>query len=220
MLMLKSQIRKDCPLIFSIKSCLDRRTRLIAEFGKQKIEFLIDSIFYTENASNLLESAYFFNPFSFYCDELQLSVECGYMDDSEGRKRLPHNVSFRWYSSLRCAEWFIELTEEEYYKKEPELHITIRREISSGRFIEYHFRVKYRDFCYAVGKCFTECMKRFGISGYHYLSRVDDINLRQLIFVKAYGLGALGSEKAFSECREEDFNPTFEEEIEILLADM
>ena len=60
---------------------------------------------------------YFFNPFSFYCDELQLSVECGYMDDSEGRKRLPHNVSFRWDSSLRCAEWFIELTEEEYYKK-------------------------------------------------------------------------------------------------------
>lgn len=63
-------------------------------------------------------------------------------------------------------------------------------------------------------------MKRFGISGYYYLTRVDDINLRQLIFVKAYGLGALGRDKAFSKCREEDYNLTFEEEIEILLADM
>lgn len=63
MLMQTFQIRKDRPVELSIKSCLDRRTKLIAEFGKQNIEFLIDSIFYTENASNILESAYFFNPF-------------------------------------------------------------------------------------------------------------------------------------------------------------
>ena len=142
------------------------------------------------------------------------------MADSEGRQRLPHNVSFRWDSSLSYSEWIIELSEEEYNKKEPELHITIRREIGWGRLIDYHFRVKYKDYCYAVGKCFTDYIKRCGISRYHFHIQVDDINLRQLLFVKAYGLGALGSDKAFCQCTEEDFNLKFEEEIDVLLADM
>ena len=86
-----------------------------------------------------------------------------------------------------------------------------------------------RDLCYAVARGCTEALKKYGFKGYTKTSGGYDLgdafSIEELLFVKAYALGALDICKA-EECWK---NPNswrkieatnFEREIELLLFDM
>lgn len=77
------------------------------------------------------------------------------------------------------------------------------------------FGMKYKDLCYAVAKCCTEVIKRYGLSGYVDSSLDRDINLRRLIFIKAVALGCTES-IACNQETESDIS----RELALLMLDM
>ncbi|WP_155851656.1 hypothetical protein [Anaerovibrio lipolyticus] len=83
---------------------------------------------------------------------------------------------------------------------------------------EIIMEIKYRDLCYATSKCFTECLKKYGFMGFSSGSYGDEINIRQLLIIKAFALGLIGNENGLNVNNHYDFS--FEEEMEILAVDM
>ena len=94
---------------------------------------------------------------------------------------------------------------------------------------DYQYTVDGRDLCYAIAKGYTEAIKKYGFQGYlrstglQYLG--DSFEIEELLFVKAYALGAMESRNL----NELWSNPngwesadasSFEKEIELLLFDM
>ena len=72
-----------------------------------------------------------------------------------------------------------------------------------------------------MGKCFSDILNKTGMEEYHINSFGDEINLRYLVFAKAYGLGLLENQISFMDCfkaHKEAFS--FKEEMEILAMDM
>lgn len=98
---------------------------------------------------------------------------------------IPHKAEFVWDEELATSCWT--LTREPTEDADFELHI----DISLNRVEEknYSYKVRYKDFCYAVAKTCTDVLKSHGIYGYHYSTYVDDINLRHLLFIKSSGIG-------------------------------
>lgn len=91
------------------------------------------------------------------------------------------------------------------------------------------FTVEGRDLCYAVSKACTEALKKYGFKGYlkssgeQYLG--DTIDLENLLFIKAYALGALDVRETKQSWRHPKGwmhaeASSFEKEIELLLFDM
>ncbi len=62
------------------------------------------------------------------------------------------------------------------------------------------YTVDGRDLCYAVAKAYTDALKKYGFKGFYKSSAGydpgDSVNLRELLFVKAYALDALEAIKA------------------------
>ena len=86
-----------------------------------------------------------------------------------------------------------------------------------------------RDLCYAVAKGCTEAIKKYGLLGYtkstsnQYYG--DTINIKDLLFIKAYALDALEAretEQAWENPNgwEKAEKSSFEKEMELLLFDM
>lgn len=84
----------------------------------------------------------------------------------------------------------------------------------------YKFTVMFRDLCYAVAKCFTDALKTYGFDGYHTGTFTDDINIRQLLVIKAYALGILSNFVAIEGKPEFRYDFTYEEELQLLAMDM
>ena len=84
----------------------------------------------------------------------------------------------------------------------------------------YQYAVRYADFCYAVAKACTEVLKKHGFTGYHRATYTQDINIRQLLFLKGIALGDLDACKL--RYYEEDAGETSDlsKELELLLFDM
>ena len=97
------------------------------------------------------------------------------------------------------------------------------------RGIKQSYTVDGRELCYAVARACTETLKKYGFKGYfksssgYYLGDVLDIE--QLLFIKAYALGAMrvrATDVAWQSPRgwEETEASSFEDETELLLFDM
>ena len=89
--------------------------------------------------------------------------------------------------------------------------------------------VEGRDLCYAVAKAVTDCWKKTGIYGYYRSTgdcddcrEGDAIDLQQLLFIKAYALGAMEARMLIplGSDNDEAVASSFEKEIELLLFDM
>lgn len=221
MLLKSCQCRYDCPVKLTITKCEAGWTKLQAEINGENIDFKISGIWQDKNPSNLLQTAYFFNPFLGNFNE-RMDIDYQMVDEEyKNFADISLKSEFEWDSESVSTEWCIYLPLMELEVKEPKLLISIKKDIGSEKCREYSFEVKYKDFCYAVGKCFSDLLNKTGMEEYHINSFGDEINLRYLVFAKAYGLGLLENDKSFMDCykgHKEVFS--LKEEMEILAMDM
>ncbi len=99
-----------------------------------------------------------------------------------------------------------------------------RRDAPSDTYV-----VEGRDLCYAVAKAVTDCWKKTGMYGYfrstgdsYDCCEGDVIDLQQLLFIKAYALGAMEARNlTMPDPENSDLEiSSFDKEIELLLFDM
>lgn len=128
--------------------------------------------------------------------------------------KVPWKAHFTWDEEVNESVWEIERdpTEDHVF----ELRISIEHN-------EKHFRysVRYADLCYGVAKACTEALKQHGFTGYHRATYTQDINVRQLLFLKGIALGDLDACKLA--CHEEKGvgeTSDLSKELELLLFDM
>lgn len=81
------------------------------------------------------------------------------------------------------------------------------------------YDVNTKDLCYAVAKACTEALKTYGIYGYRHSTEHDFFKLHQLLYIKAFAIGAF---EAIELLTEDGFvyRTSFEKEMELLLFDM
>ena len=212
----KVVIREDCPVNFEVlpreagwadvKCCINT------------IEFtsFVATIWHTSIPTGLLETAYFFLDYDNEHEEFLVETEEyeGVFVDNDGNEwaDVPEKVRFVWDEKPSTYEWNISFDLQYFHKPDVMLNITVKRS-SDSEIKTYKFNVWLSDFAYAVAKCFTECLKKYGINTYHVYTWDDDINIRQLLVVKAFALGLLSK-------GDEVLNLNFEDELKLLQLDM
>ena len=129
---------------------------------------------------------------------------------------IPHKAELHWDEEGSSSHWVFtrEPTEDEDF--ELQIDICLRR----GDEKNFSYKVRYKDFCYAVAKTCTEVIKSYGIYGYHHSTYEDDINLRHFLFVKAVALDFLDIRKLTDNGDGLGESSSFEKEMELLMFDM
>ncbi len=129
---------------------------------------------------------------------------------------IPHKAELHWNEEGSSSLWVFtrEPTEDEDF--ELQIDICFHR----GEEKQYSYKVRYKDFCYAVAKTCTEVLKSHGIYGYHYSTYEDDLNLRHLLFIKAVALDCMCARKLTDNGDGLGESSSFEKELELLLFDM
>ena len=212
----------NCPLRFTITRCKGGWTYLVCEFNGTILDFCI-SYCLGDQPSSLIQAVYSFNTYEDNYDgirAIEVEREDGISDlDGNRWDHVVVRTLFTWEEEPRSAKWRISLDPKDYGLENFPLDITIDRwDIDDTR--QYNFTVMYRDLCYAVAKCFTDVLKEHGVMGYHYGTYTDDINIRELLIIKAYALGILSNYTSLSKVPEYKYDFTYEEELQLLMMDM
>lgn len=209
-------IRKDCPVKFEV--CPREAGWADVNCCINAIEFTsyVATIWHTSIPTGLLETAYFFLDYDNRHENFLVETEEyeGVFVDNDGNEwaDVPGKVRFVWDEEPSTYEWNISFDLQYFHKPDAMLNITVKRS-SDSEIKTYKFNVWLSDFAYAVAKCFTECLKKYGINTYHVYTWDDDINIRQLLVVKAFALGLLSK-------GDEVLNLNFEDELKLLQLDM
>lgn len=209
-------IREDCPVKFEV---LPREAGWAdVNCCINAIEFTsyVATIWHTSIPTGLLETAYFFLYYDNRHEEFFVEIEeyegvFVYNDGNEWAD-VPEKVRFVWDEEPSIYEWNISFDLQYFHKPDAMLNIIVKRSSDSEN-KTYKFNVWLSDFAYAVAKCFTECLKKYGINTYHFYTWTDDINIRQLLVVKAFAIGLLSK-------GDEVLNLNFEDELKLLQLDM
>lgn len=227
------RIRKDCPLSFLITDSKEGWANVKCRLYDFEFTAYVATIWYTSMPTGLLEAAYFFLDYLNTNEGEKFNIKVVYLDkefiDDEGKSwtDVPKRVRFVWDEEPSKYVWNIEINLQDINKNNARLNFTIEEvgdeKILNKEFLDeeisdknpsYKFKdVLLSDFAYAVAKCFTECLKKYGINGYHLNTWDDDISIRQLLVVKAFALGLLSKSN-------EAYNLNFEDELQLLLMDM
>ena len=129
-------------------------------------------------------------------------------------KDIPWKSHFVWDEEGNESYWDLEREPTE------DLDFTLKIGIKHND-KEFNYKVRYADFCYAVAKACTEALKKHGFCGYHQATYTQDINIRQLLFIKGIALDNLEACKlTYYEEEGEGETSDFKKEIELLLFDM
>jgi hypothetical protein len=146
--------------------------------------------------SDLVEVLHFFTPEQHDHDFAGKSVECkdGTFEElvntgngpelvSRDYIDIPHRAKFYWNEEGGLIDWVLEREPNLARDFAVKVHIEIRRDV----YKEYDFEFPYKELCYAVAKA----LKEHGFWGYHYSTYHEDINIRQLLYLKAVALDCL-----------------------------
>ena len=88
----------DCPVKFTITKCEAGWTKLESEINGEKINFKISGIWQDKNPSNLLQTAYFFNPFIGNFNE-RMDIDYQMVDEEHKNfADIPLKSEFEWDS--------------------------------------------------------------------------------------------------------------------------
>lgn len=212
----------DCPIQFSIIDIRSGWTYIAFDFYGTVIKIDISYLRYQPSA--LLEAARIFHSH-------EISYQDGYnyahidivkTEDVDTPKGIwdvvPVTVEFCWDEEPRSNTWTLTRDVKDTGKEDFPLRVRIvRRDYEE---ITHEFTVRYRDLCYAVAKCYTDMLKRYGFLGYYHGSYGDDINLRQLLEIKGYALGLTGNMYDEDESKTYRLELSADEEIDLLKMDM
>lgn len=212
----------DCPLKFAVSDCESGWTYMTLDFNGTVIETYISYLGYQPSA--LLEATRIFHSHDISYDEgygySHIDIEkTEDADSSDGIWFVvPMIVKFQWDEEPMLTTWNIVRDAKDIGKEDFPLKIRIAR--TTDKVVNHEFTVQYRDLCYAVAKCYTELLKRYGFSGYYHGSYGDDINIRQLLEIKGYALGLTRYLYAEDESKSYRLQLTPDEELELLKMDM
>lgn len=215
----------DCPVKFTITDCDAGWVDMNCNFNGNKLYFRISEL--GDLPTALTEIAFMlhseYDNQSALLRNIKLDEEVFDVADQGGNNGWFTNLggTFQWDEEPRLDNWHIYYNEEDFGKDDYDLTIEIER-LNGEDEDKYKFVVPYREYCYAVAKCFTDALKKFGFNSYDKGSYTDHINVRHLLIVKAYALGILGTYIGFEgdgiNC--DRYNLTFEEELKLLAMDM
>lgn len=218
---LEEAIMYDCPTKFTITNCEAGWTDIDCNFSGTVLNFNVSYI--GRQPTALIEVAFLLNSFydnnegllDIHVDDEQEVV------DQEGNEgwNASLGAEFLWDEEPRINEWHIASAPEDFGKEDYNLTINIVRSTGEGE-EKYDFTVSYRDFCYAVAKCFTDALKQYGFYGYDTGSYTDRIVVRHLLIVKAYALGILSTRISSDRTIGDIWNLSFEDEMKLLAMDM
>lgn len=212
----------DCPLKFTVSDCESGWTNMVFDFNGTVIKTDISYLGYQPSA--LLEATRIFHSHEISYDEgygyshieiketLDVDTPDCYWD------LVPMVVEFQWDEEPLLTTWYIIREAKDIGKKDFPLIIRITR--TNDKVVNHEFTVHYRDLCYAVSKCYTELLKRYGFLGYFHRSYGDDINIRQFLEIKGYALGLTSNLYAEDETKSYRLQLTPDEELELLKMDM
>ena len=128
-------------------------------------------------------------------------------------------AEFCWDAEGSSSTWSLVRSPGEDDCATIEITITEKEE-SEAPETPFHFSVGFKDLCYAVAKGVTEAMKRHGLHGYFEAVWSHDINLRKLLFLKAFALDATDVLKVEDLGRGNGERTDFAKELELILFDM
>lgn len=224
--------KRDCGMEMKLVPYGAGWTDVYFNIGNDKLYFIITSI-WCDQFSKLLEVLYYLHP-NQNDPKTTETVEywdgvCEIIDGKPkvvqiveqyngcGAVRLiPHKAELHWDEECSSSHWVF--TREPNEEEDFELQIDIN--INKAEEKHYSYKVRYKDFCYAVAKTCTEVLKSHGIYGYHHSTYVDDINLRHLLFIKAVALDCLETRTLTDMGKGLGESTSFERELELLLFDM
>ena len=134
----------------------------------------------------------------------------------EGDLCKPSQAKFIWDEEGQIVEWTLTYQSE----SQLEIHVEEKDDCSHELIATHDYTVSYSDMCYAIGKALTEAMKVHGFTGFYESVWESDINVRQLCFLKACGLGQPDFFKPKSGPNSDNDVTSFKDEVELLLFDM
>ena len=214
----------DCPVKFEVTNCEAGWVDMKCDFRGIVLTFAVSDI--GDMPSTLIEVAYMLHSnYDNYVEVLRnikVDDEVSDITDQFGSGGWDANLgaTFCWDEEPRSNDWHVYYDKKDFGKEDYDLIIEIKRSI--GCYEEYRFVVTYRDFCYAIAKCFTDVIKKYGFSGYDTRSYQDYVIVRHLLIVKAYALGLLGTWIGWRDGNldMDYFDLTFDQELELLRMDM
>lgn len=226
-------VKRDCEIEMKLVPYGAGWTDFYLNIGDDKLYFIITSV-WSDQFSKLLEVLYYLHPEQNdphrnddveYWDGILKKVNGNYkvveIVERVGTfpvtvRPIPYKTEMHWDEEGASSHWIF--TREPTEDKDFELQIDIS--INRKETKEYSYKVKYKDFCYALAKTCTEVLKSHGIYGYHHSTYEDDINLRHLLFVKAVALDCLEIRELTDNGDGKGESTSFEKELDLLLFDM
>ena len=187
-------VKRDCGINMRLVPYGAGWTDVYLDIGNDSHYFIISYV-WGDQFNDLIKNLYYMYP-----NELE---------DNE----IYQNGTFEWDEEDGNSKWTFE--REKNRNKEFDLKITIEH---NGN--HYEYTVRYKEFCYAVAKACTEALKECGFVGYKETTYTQDINLRELIYLKAIALDCIEAVSIVSEDDNWKYCSDFNKEIEILLFDM
>lgn len=211
-----------CPIKFTITECNAGWTDMTCDFNGAVLDFTI-SYLLGNQPSALIEALQVFHSREDGYDGL-LHVKVDREEDIPNLdgtlwSHVAVSTSFEWEKEPGTDRWRLSLVNKELGRQDFPVEVAI--DIwNTDETKTYKFTVMFRDLCYAVAKCFTDALKTYGFGGYHTETFTDDINIRQLLVIKAYALGILSNFISLEGEPEFGYDFTYEEEIQLLTMDM
>ena len=224
--------KRNCGMVMKLVPYGAGWTDVHFNIGDDKLYFIITSV-WSDQFSKLLEVLYYLHPDQ---NDPKGNDDIDYWDgvceiiggkpkivqiveqyNGYGAVRpIPYKAELHWDEECSSSHWVF--TREPTADEDFELQIDICFYRDEKK--NYTYKVRYKDFCYAVAKTCTEVLKSHGIYGYHHSTYEDDLNLRHLLFIKAVALDCLETRKLTDNGDGLGESTSFEKEMELLLFDM
>jgi hypothetical protein len=225
--------KRDCGIEMKLVPYGAGWTDVYLNIGGDNLYFIITSV-YGDQFSELLNSLYHLYPeqddpehnervdfWNGLCERVDGKYEVVEIvekikDVPAVVRDIPYKAEFCWDEEGASSQWT--LTRKPTLETDFEMQIDISVNRSEAK--KYSYKVRYKDFCYAVAKACTQTLKSHGIYGYHYSVYYNDINLRHLLFIKSVALDNFEARSLTFNDRGNGESSCFEKELELLLFDM
>lgn len=212
--------KRDCPIKIEISDVSDGALKMRMTVDGDVSDYTIHG-YNGDCIAMLLQHIYYMYPGTYnpYLDCEIVETKTVYETSDDGtvaELNIPYKTEFRWLEENTYCEW--KLSRNATLATEFDLDMSITKSDEDNE-TEKKYTVSYKEFCYALAKAYTEILKKCGINGFHEAYWGEDVNFRQLLFIKAIALDCdemIQTEFDENEGAYSDIN----KEIEVLMFDM
>ena len=231
---------RKCPIEIKLVPYGGGWTDVYLYFGDKEIYLIISNVVGGDDFSTLIKTLCYLDPdyrdtqtmFDLaeekdcICeyDDTDTTVVKGFAEkghtnyNDENVRSIPWKTSFCWDGEGSGSRWVIERVLSDDGSFMIKVHIT---SFDGEDTHDYEYIVRFEDMCYAVAKAATRALKRHGIYGFHVSTYTDDINIRELLYLKCKALDNYEVRELSNVCdMEHGSRSNLKNELELLLFDM